>query len=241
MVAKSYQKYNIIDLPYTKNGKQYILIDVNGKQKEVRWYSEKEYAKMYPEDKAQNSTEDKYYKPQKIALGFDKGYITIFKNVSKENESWFEENTACRYARHWGWYVPSTIAVPQDYPKGVQAVRLDWEPMGNEKDWLKEESVVKAHVTATLLAAAGKKTDIPITAYNIGDRLDLMVKIDGKIEEKNGKYHSTTYIYDMSDGTYYYKWKTQAKDWVVGTEHKIRGTVKDIEDGIIILTRCIEK
>ena len=35
-VAPSYQKYSFIGEPYTKNNKEYILIDFHGRQKEVR-------------------------------------------------------------------------------------------------------------------------------------------------------------------------------------------------------------
>ena len=244
-VAKSYKNFKQLGEPFKENGKMYVTVLTDkGKPKVIRWYTESEYTKMYPEEKV-DKTKDPYYKPQKITLGFEKGYITIFKGVNEENEEWFRRNRECRYARWWGWYVPSTITVPTDYPEGVQEVKLTWEPMGNEKDWLKDEATVKKHVRDTLLAAI-RKTSTSIHQGKIGDRLDIQVKVIGKQTEENIKYKSVTHFYEFKDEKgNYYKWKTAAKDWSVGTEHHIRGTVKEFDEydsePCTVLTRCIEK
>jgi hypothetical protein len=48
-VAKSFQKYTLIGEPYKKNGRQYIVIRyADGHDREVRWYTDAEYAKLYP-------------------------------------------------------------------------------------------------------------------------------------------------------------------------------------------------
>ena len=75
-VAKSYKELPICGEPYEKNKRMYVVVECkNGHRKEVRWYTEDEYAKMYPEEEV---------KPQRLrsvkeVLGFSKGYITIFK------------------------------------------------------------------------------------------------------------------------------------------------------------------
>jgi hypothetical protein len=52
MVAKSYQGLKELSEPFEKNGKMYITIETkSGLSKMVRWYSEREYAKMYPDEK----------------------------------------------------------------------------------------------------------------------------------------------------------------------------------------------
>lgn len=200
---------------------------------------------MYPEVKV-DRTKDPYYKSQKMVLGFDKGYITIFKGVTPENEEWFEQKKECRFAKWWGWYVPSTIAVPVDYPEGIQEVKLTWEPMGNEEEWLKDEATVKKHVRDTLLAAVRKPNPTSTQQGKVGDRLDIRVKVIGKQTEENAKYNSQTHLYEFQDQKgNYYKWKTSAKDWIVGAEHHIRGTVKEFDElngePCTVLTRCIEQ
>ena len=47
-VAPSYQKYSFIGEPYTKNNKEYILIDFHGRQKEVRWYEKTSLSQIKP-------------------------------------------------------------------------------------------------------------------------------------------------------------------------------------------------
>ena len=76
---------------------------------------------MYPEVTAGNRSKDPYYIPQKYVLGFEKGYITIFRGVKEEHEEWFKQSI-CRFAKWWGWYVISTQEVPKDLPSGVEPV-----------------------------------------------------------------------------------------------------------------------
>lgn len=242
MVAKSYQKMKQLGVPFNENGKAYVWVQGDtGPRRKVRWYTDSEYAKMYPEENKMSDTTSKYYRPQKYTLGFDKGYITIFRGITEEHEEWFRQSI-CRFAVPWGWYVVSTQEVPADLPSGVKPVRLDWEPMGREDEWLKEESVVKAHVRQTLLKAIAEVSTSKRQG-NIGDRIDRSLKVIGKIESET-KY-GKTFVYDMRDlDGNYYKWKTSAKDWVVGSDHTIRGTIKEYEEvngeEATVLTRCIE-
>lgn len=250
MVAKSYQTLKQLTEPFKRNGKMYVVVETkSGDRKDVRWYTPSEYEKMYPEDKS-DKTKDPYYKPQKYVLGFEKGYITIFRGVKEEHEDWFIDSI-CRFARWWGWYVPSTMEVPKDLPSGVEPVKLYWDPMGNEREWLQPEDVVKAHVRKTLMDSIrpvernGVKS---VYQGKVGDRLDINVKIIGKQEDENKRFKKITYTYEMEDTNgNYYKWVTQAKDWSVGTKHHIRGTIKEFDEingeeaPVLILTRCIEQ
>ena len=93
MVAKSYQKMEQVGEPYAKeNGRIYVKVKntTTGAIKEVRWYNETEYARMYPGETAS----DKLNVNQKNILGFQEGYITIFKGNVEANEYWFERSIA---------------------------------------------------------------------------------------------------------------------------------------------------
>jgi hypothetical protein len=241
-IAKSYQGLEIIKEPYKVNGKMYVLIKTkSGTDKQVRWYSETEYSKMYPNE-TDNKSKDPYFKPQKYVLGFEKGYITIFKGVKPEHEEWFDRSI-CRWAKWWGWYVPSTQKVPEDLPSGVQPVRLDWNGMGNEQDRLCEEKIVIAHVAQTLKKVIAQSS---ISKYqgSVGDRIEREVAIVQKIEEETRYGKSFEYIMKDIKGNCY-KWKTTAKDWFVGDAKTLRGTVKDFGEyegeELTILTRCMER
>ena len=241
LVAKSYQNLTKVGEVFTSSGKQYINVKTKtGIVKPVRVYSEKEYSKMYPNETG-NKSKDPYFKPQKYVLGFEKEYITIFKGVKPEHEEWFD-NSICRWAKWWGWYVPSTQKVPEDLPSGVEPVKLYWDPMGNEKEWLREENVVLAHVQATLYPIKPK----PVSQDDIGDRVEKILTIEENIEIENKRFNSKTNIHYMRDSKgNLYMWKTSAKNWPVGVSKTVRGTVKDFDiykgENVTVLTRCIEQ
>lgn len=246
-VAKSYSGLKQISEPFEENGRMYVIVLTDKKtQKKVRWYTEAEYERMYKKDNdsclGPIDKNSPYYRSQKDVLGFKHGYITIFKGVKPEHEEWFEL-ARIKLNRWWGWYIPSTEEVPKDLPLGVEPVRLDWGPIGNEEDRLIEHSLVVEHVRKVLLAASIKpdaKFEYP---GKVGDRLEIIVKVIGRTdyETKYGK----TYLFELQDQKgNYYKWKTAAKNWSVGTRHHIRGTVKEFDElngePATILTRCLE-
>ena len=48
MVAKSYQNLQRICEPYESKGRMYVkVLTAAGREKEVRWYTEREYMKIY--------------------------------------------------------------------------------------------------------------------------------------------------------------------------------------------------
>mgnify|MGYP007130714223 CR=1 FL=1 len=97
MVAKSYQELEIVGDVFVSSGRQYVNVKLkSGKLKTVRWYSDFEYAKMYPT--AEKVSEIKHTKTQKEVLGFTEGYITIFKGETYPHKEWFREH-GCHYGK----------------------------------------------------------------------------------------------------------------------------------------------
>lgn len=239
MVAKSYQKRTMVDEPYVgENGKMYqkVLNENTGKIYEVRWYTEDEYYKMYPEDKPASQFGDQYK-----LLGFDEGYVTIFKGYTDEHEDWFNRSIA-RYCVYWGWYVVSTDMVPCDLPVGIEPVRLDWDKVGLKSGDLREGPEVEAIVNSLLYA------EHPSTFQgSVGDRLEITATVIKNVQQEKffGSKSSKNTIHTFEDSCgNHYLWDTSAKNWAEGSVKKIRGTVK--EHKIInnvqttILTRCME-
>ena len=135
-VAKSYVNYPVIEGPYTKNGKEYVLIATKtNPRKEVRWYTGAEYAKMYgiPYDYGFNP---------KTAFGFNKGYIHIFTNDGGEANEFFR-NSCARYSTFFGWYIVSNDEIPNNLPDSVRAIKVMWEDV-SENDKLMSHDRVKA-------------------------------------------------------------------------------------------------
>lgn len=237
VVAKSYQKMTLVDEPYAKsNGRLYqrVLNESTGKIKEVRWYDEDEYYKMYPEDRP----EEKRFANQKKLLGFDEGYITIFKGDIDKHEDWFNRSIA-RYCVHWGWYIVSTDHIPFDLPYGLTPIQLDWDKVGLSTGELKDAKSIEAYVNSLLYGSH------PSTFQgNIGDRLDLNITVIKSKQKENYFGKSAEHIFEDACGNHY-MWNTGAKFWAEGSIKHIKGSVKEhkVINNIqtTVLTRCIEQ
>ena len=132
-VAKSYANCPIIKGPYMKNKREYVVVATkNNPNKEVRWYSEEEYCKMY------GLPFDYGFNPKK-AFGFDKGYIHIFTNDDK-NEEFFSQSCA-RYSTFFGWYIVSNDDVPNNLPDGVRAIKIYWEDISKDDNILPYDQI----------------------------------------------------------------------------------------------------
>jgi hypothetical protein len=238
MVAKSFQNMTQLCEPYSANGKMYVKVrnEKTGTERQVRWYSESEYAKLYPEEKIVVAVTPKV-NPQKEVLGFTKGYITIFKGKIEENLEWFEDSNA-RYCRWWGWYIISTEDVPADLPQGIETIKLDWANVGNENGLLKTDEQIRNFIENLTYAQTGSEY-----VGSIGERLELFITVveNRRVEGYHG--HSVVHIFQDSQDNQFI-WTTSAKDWQEGETKHIKGTVKEytISKGNkqTVLTRCVE-
>lgn len=232
LVAKSYEGLNQICEPYMVNGRMYVKVEMgNGNVKQVRAYSAKEYEKFYHVKPVVENE-----KTQKEVLGFKNGYITIFKGDTYSCKDWFKENGA-RYTRLWGWSFSSEMEVPADLPAGVEAMRLEWDVVG-DGDSLKSDDTVKAVVEAMTF-----EPDESEYQGEVGQRLELEVVIEKAIRLDGYYGPSTMHIMRDADGNAYV-WTTASKSWEEGAEKHIRGTVKDHKTyhnvKQTVLSRCAE-
>lgn len=231
MVAKSYQNLKQVCEPYLKSGRMYVKVQQGNNQREVRWYTEEEYAKMY------GIKVEKAVTPQKKILGFENGYITLFKGDTYANLEWFQRSIA-RYHRVWGWYIVSTDTIPFDLPEGLTPVELRWEQVGDENGILYDDNTVRKVVDDLLYEKSNSKFQ-----GSVNERLDLVVTVTKAIYGEN--YFGNYTLYEMvdNDGNVYV-WKTSSKDWEVGTVKHIKGTIKEHKTykntDKTILTRCQE-
>lgn len=235
-VAKSYAGLKIEEGPYQVNGRMYCKVrQLNGGIKQVRWYSEAEYKRMYPGEIVH--TPDAERKTQKDILGFDKGYITIFKGDTYSNLEWFKRSIA-RYCRMWGWYIVSTDELPADMPASVIPVRLPWELVGKDDGTLMTDGQIAAALEPLLYDASPSEFQ-----GNIGDRIEKVLTVRKNICLQGAFGVSSMHIFE-DENENVYVWTTTSKSWPEGSEHKIRGTVKDHKIykncKQTILTRCVE-
>ena len=143
MVAKTFKDYAIVSEVYEQGKNKYVKVQHprTGNIRQVRWYTKQEYLKKYPEDAA--IVGDPF--DRKKMLGFDNGYITIFKGNIIPHADWFSVSRA-RYDNTWGWYIVSTEEVPADLPKGIEPIILSWEDV-SENGVLRSQSDIKKIVT----------------------------------------------------------------------------------------------
>ena len=234
MVAKSFQSMKQLGEPFCEKGKMYVNVqnEKSGTVRKVRWYTEAEYAKMYGE---KVDAPAKVFKSQKQVLGFENGYVTIFKGDTYANLEWFQKSIA-RYCKSWGWYIVSTEAVPFDLPCGLEPIQLPWETVGEEEGCLKPDAEIKVAVDAILY----DKGDSTFQGA-VGERLDLEVEVISA-HKRDGYYGEQTIHYMVDAAGNQYLWSTASKSWEVGDKRHIKGTVKDhkvirnVET--TILTRC---
>lgn len=239
MVAKSFQQMEIVDEPFTLNGRQYVNVKnpKTGKLRQIRWYTKSEYDKLYPEVKIEDKTKSPYWKPQKEVLGFTKGYITIFKGDTYPYIDWFRASIA-RYARWWGWYIISTKELPSDLPDNLEPVKLSWDLVGNEDGSLKSETEVKEAVESLIYDSTGSEY-----VGKVGDRLELTLTIEKNISLEGAYGHTYMHLMRDENGNLFL-WNTASKNWSAGSIHHIRGTVKMHSkyknEKQTVLIRCLE-
>ena len=221
-VAKSYAGLEILCEPYTLDkGRQYVKVRTkSGASKQVRWYSDKEYAKMYPAETRSTESATEIIRPLKEVLGFKEGYITIFKGDTYNYLEWFRRSTA-RFARYWGWYFVSDEPMPAEYPYELEPVHLRWEdvstPDGNA---LLPEDQVKA-IVDSIIYEPGDGEFIG----EVGERLEIYAYLKRVIELENGFGVSWMHIWEDDLGNEY-TWTTSSKRLEDDKEYHFKGTVK---------------
>lgn len=215
LVAKSYTNLPQVTEPYEVNGKMYVKVRMNnGQVKQVRAYTEKEYAKYNPEVKI-----IKPAKPRSEVLGFGKaGFIWIFKGETYENLDWFRASP-CRYTRIWGWYLPSDEEMPSPLPANIEPVKLEWADVSFEDKMISEDEITK--VVDRLLYDESTSQFVG----EIGDRVDLEV-VCTRVSETQSMYGlSYFHVFKSIDGNIF-TWGTTSKCLEEDKIYHLRGTVK---------------
>ena len=221
LVAKSYQGLEIVSEVYEINGRNYVKVRTKkGQIKQVRDYSPKEYAKMYPAETRSTEPETQIIRPLKEVLGFKEGYITIFKGDTYNYLEWFRRSTA-RFARYWGWYFVSDEPMPAEYPYELEPVHLKWEdvstPDGNA---LLPEDRVKAIVDSIIYEPGDGEF-----VGEVGERLEIYAYLKRVIELENGFGVSWMHIWEDDLGNEY-TWTTSSKRLEDDKDYHFKGTVK---------------
>jgi hypothetical protein len=233
-VAKSYQKYKTVGEPFAKSGRAYIELETG---KVVRWYTDKEYAKLYP-DEPIVETNNNQIRTVKEVLGFEKGYITVFKGDTYEHLEYFQQNDNLWYNRPFGWFCPSDRELPTDLPDGITPVQLPWEHISNSDGTVKTETQMRAAVNNLLLDPSPSEYQ-----GSVGERITRTLTLIKDVEVSTQWGLSHIFIFRDADENEYV-WATASKSLIVGNTYEVTGTIKAHEFyekkavKQTILTRC---
>lgn len=222
MVAQSYQKYKLVSKPFEENGKKYVLIDFHNKEKKVRWYPE-----------------EKKLRTLASVLGFDKGFIWIFKGYNDTFLEWFQLCPQTRYHVSFGWYIISTDAVPE-LPTGVEAIRLFKEEVFKDDEHLLPKDEVKKVVHKLLYKESNSTYQ-----GSIGDKLVVRAQVAKITDLGSGTYGPQSFYLFKDEDENAYCWFTTPKKIELGKWYELKGKIKKLQvykgEQQTVLTNCRTK
>lgn len=144
MVAPSFKDYKIeSEKPYLVGNKYYIDVrnPKNDRIRMVRWYTEKEYARLYSKKEKKEQVWN-----MKHARGFDKGPILVIRGNTPADEDWLKLSIA-RYAVGIGWHFISTDILPDNRPPHFKYILLGWNEF-KEDDTHPKDAAILADIIA---------------------------------------------------------------------------------------------
>ena len=218
-VAKTYAKMKISGEPFKENGKMYVNVLAPKGLKKVRWYSDAEYKRMYPQEVVTNDIMD-FNARHTFGFG-DLGFITIYKgNMASLEECAETHHNSFRRNLTFGYYTPSRLNLC-DLPNDVIPIKLYWSDVMAHDDRMKPHEEV-AKIVASLI---GNKTDSKYQG-EVNEWLQKEVTIR---EKKTKESHfGTKHTYTFADAeNNLYVWETGAKDYTIDQTISLKMKVKE--------------
>lgn len=215
-VAKTYSKFELSGVPFKENGRMYVNVIAQKGIKKVRWYSDAEYKRMYPDEVTENDIMDfnAYH-----AFGFDcGGFITIYKGdieaFAEEHREYFWRNLT------FGYYTPSNIKVPE-LPASIIPIQLKWEEIRAHDTKMRPHEEVRKIVESYIYTKTESKYQGEVNEW-----LQETVTIREKTSKESHFGTKHTYTLVDSEGNSYI-WETGAKDYTRNTTVSLKMKVKE--------------
>lgn len=232
-VAKTYERFPIDGDIFIENKRAYVNVQTSKGLKKVRWYTDTEYRRMYPDIPEQDIM---MTFNARHAFGFDEaGYITLYRGDASKVEKWARLTWPPRAWRNetFGFYTPSKI-YPGAVPDGITPVKLTWDEVKQDDIHMKSHEEVKRYVS-NLIGTPPPHTD----TWEPGDWIEKTLVV-GEKETKDSRY-GTKYTYTMYDAEgNAFVWETGARDYKVDVEVSLKMKVKEVADDKIIVWYCKE-
>ena len=164
------------------------------------------------------------------------GTSTPIINVN-EIKDYLKSNGA-KYTRWWGWYFKTEEDIPE-LPEGIETVKILWEPMAKNNEWLKNDDEIKKYIDTLMYDATNSQY-----VGSIGERIEIEIVIEKIIMLENDLGSSKMYLMRDDCGNAFVWTTASSKDWQTGDRKRIRGTIKAHReyrnDKQTVLNRCNE-
>lgn len=221
-VAKTYAKMEISGEPFMENKRMYVNVISPKGLKKVRWYSDAEYHRMYPDEVTENGKHDIMDFNARLVFGFgDDGYITIYRGDELALQECVENHhESFRRNLTFGYYTPSHIPVCT-LPISITPIMLKWEEVMDHDNRMKSHEVVQKIVAAKLGTLSKSRYQGAVNEW-----LQKTVKVTKKTSKES--HFGTKHMYNLedSDGNTYI-WETGAKDYACDTTISLKMKVKE--------------
>ena len=216
-VAKTYAKMEIQGEPFQESGRMYVNVIAPKGLKKVRWYTDAEYRRMYPDAVVEHDIMDFN---AKHVFGFEEtGYITLYKG--RNVEGWAnEDRTNIYYNCTFGFYTPGRLDTPH-LIDGIEPIRLMWEDVMAHDNRMKPHEEVKKIVAAMLNDES---------ASTFQGKVDEWLQKTVTVREKKSKesHFGTKHTFTLEDSEgNTYLWETGAKDYPVAQTVSLKMKVKE--------------
>lgn len=214
-VAKTYAHMEIQGEPFSENKRMYVNVLAPKGIKKVRWYSDAEYARMYPNE-VKDEPEFNAYR----AFGFnDSDYITLYKG--RNVEEWAEND------RHniwnnliFGYYTPGRLELP-NLSNGIEAIQLKWEQVAAKGNTMKPAEEVQKIVQSLIGMVSNSEYQGEKDEWV---QKEVVVREKKSRDSRYGEKH-TYVLVDAKNNTYV--WETNTKDYAIDVAVSLKMKVKE--------------
>ena len=215
-VAKTYEKMEIQGEPFVENKRMYVYVLAPKGPKKVRWYSDAEYQRMYPQAVIEHNVMDFN---GKHVFGFEEtGYITIYKGSNVEE--WANEDRSnIRYNCTFGFYTPGRLTTP-NLTDEIEAVQLKWEEVAADEIRMRTHEEVKKIIAAKLGTVSNSEYQ---GQENDWLEKEVTIRENKSHEDHFGEKH-THIMVDTEGNTYV--WETGTKNIACGETIHLKMKVK---------------
>ena len=213
-VAKTYAHMEIQGEPFSENKRMYVNVLAPKGIKKVRWYSEAEYARMYPNE-VKDEPEFNAYR----AFGFnDSDYITLYKG--RNVEEWAENDRRNIWNNLiFGYYTPGRLELP-NLTDGIEAVQLKWEQVAAKGNTMKPAEEVQKIVQSLIGMVSNSEYQGEEGTWI---QKEVVVREKKSRDSRYGEKH-TYVLVDAENNTYV--WETNTKDYAIDVAVSLKMKVK---------------